>query len=161
MPPETFGWAARSRIRLVAATLTIVACCLAVVLAAQLAQIAARVFGPFGLAGTDELSRFAFVWASFAAAAVALEQGGHHAFTLLRERLSGTAARLVAALAEGLTMLALLLLAWHGTAMALRAQQQLSPALGLPMSVLYAAMPCAAGVMALLVALRWAGRTAP
>lgn len=152
------AWPARCRAGLVWMAVALVALGLAVVLFAQLAQILARVVGPLGLAGTDEVSRFAFVWASFMGVAAGLDLGAHHAFGLLRERLSGLAALLVTVLVEVLTMLAVLLLAWHGWGMALRAHQQFSPSLGLPMSWLYAAMPAAAALMALLLVLRWMGR---
>lgn len=151
-------WPVRCRAGLVWMAVALVALGLAVVLFAQLAQILTRLVGPLGLAGTDEVSRFAFVWAAFMGMAAGLDLGAHHAFGLLRERLSGAAAWTVAVVVETLTMLALLLLGWHGWGMALRAHQQLSPSLGLSMSWMYAAMPAAAILMALLLVLRWLER---
>ncbi len=97
----------------------------------------------------DELARYLFVWASFLGAAVGVKRHGHYGISLLVGRLSGRIRRAV----DVFNTLGMLLfagfLAWEGLTMVRLTARQLSPAMEIPVSYLYAVIPISGALMIL------------
>ena len=101
----------------------------------------------FPLFWTEEFARYCLVWSSLLAAGIALKRGQHIAVSFVTERLPERI-RIVANLAGDMfvaTMLAVIL--WGGIYLVLLTRHQLSPAMRLPMSLPYMAIPIGAAVM--------------
>ncbi len=124
---------------------------LVVLVTAVLLAVAVRYFGVLGgsLHWTDELARFTTIWLVMLGSAVAFERGAHAAVDVLPDLLPPAAGRLVRLVAYLLSALFLAVLAWQGVALTLRTMRQVSPALGLPMGLVYLAVPVGAALMAL------------
>lgn len=111
-------------------------------------QIIARVFFA-ALPWTEELSRYLLVFATFGGASLAYKRGNHIAVTLLVARARGRLRELWGALIQ------LLSLFFFGLAIRSSIQlitlqiYQVSPALGLPMRLVYLALPLGFATMAL------------
>jgi TRAP-type C4-dicarboxylate transport system permease small subunit len=96
---------------------------------------------------TEEFARYCLVWSSLLAAGIALKRGQHIAVTFVAERFPERI-RTVAALAGDIlvaTMLVVVL--WGGLYLVMLTRHQLSPAMRLPMSLPYMAIPTGAAVM--------------
>lgn len=91
----------------------------------------------FGLAWTEELARFLLVWTSFAAAAVATRHGSHFKVEFISRRFGRIGAQAIALLCLTVS----LAVWWYGLQLTIFFHGQTSPALGLPMSVVYASVP--------------------
>jgi TRAP-type C4-dicarboxylate transport system permease small subunit len=121
-----------------------------IMLISTLAGVADRLFLGIGMSWTDELARFALVWTSFLAAAIALQHQRHFAFTIIFDRL-GSAGRIGVGL---LILTGLVVLAWYGIRLTVAVTVQTSPSLGIAMSWVYAAVPVFALVSIWLFLLR-------
>ncbi|MFQ5841074.1 MAG: TRAP transporter small permease [Thermodesulfobacteriota bacterium] len=96
---------------------------------------------------TEEFARYCLVWSSLLAAGIALKRGQHIALTFVAERFPKrirTAAGLGGDLFVAI-MLAVIL--WGGIYLVLLTRHQLSPAMRLPMSLPYMAIPTGSAVM--------------
>lgn len=97
----------------------------------------------------DELARYLFVWASFLGAAVGVKRHGHFGINLLVGRLSPRIRRAV----DVFNTLGMLLFAGflfrEGLTMVRLTSRQLSPAMEIPVSYLYAVVPISGGLMIL------------
>ena len=109
--------------------------------------VVTRYFFNFPLAWSEEVSRYSFVWLSFLGAEVCLRKGAHIGVDLLVRSFPGsiqhhleTGGRLVMGI-----MLAVLFIA--GIKVTVVAHDQQSPALGMPMSYVYLALPVGAALM--------------
>jgi TRAP-type C4-dicarboxylate transport system permease small subunit len=100
------------------------------------------VFGS-GLPWPEEVARFMLIWTSLISAAVAAKHGGHYRLSFVYDRFGryGTAAIDLACIA------ALLVVCWQGILLVRIFNNQISPALGLPMSYVYAAVPVSAALI--------------
>lgn len=109
-----------------------------------------------GLAWTEELARFLLVWTSFIAAAVATRHGAHFRVDFLSRRLGrkGTQAIALVCLAISLAICG------YGLRLAIFFNSQSSPALGLPMSVVYASAPVSFALISFYLARGLLGRGA-
>lgn len=87
----------------------------------------------------DELSRFLFVWLTFIGAIVAFMDNAHVQVTFLVEKLSAANQRRLALLTHTLILLLCLALAWGSVQKTLQDWSDLSPILGLPVGLMYAA----------------------
>lgn len=117
---------------------------LAVIVATTLLGVADRFVLGVGLPWPEELSRFLLIWTSLLAAAVAAKQRKHFQVTILIERLGRAGEILV----SGLCLAGLLVILGYGVQLVRVFHSQRAPALGIPMSWVYAAVP----VSALLIA---------
>lgn len=122
-----------------------------VLLVDVLAGVVFRYVLALPLESSEELARFLIIAITFVGAVTPLEQGRHFqlvaAVDLLRPRWRRMA--LVGAnLVVGATLLVLLT---HGWAMTVVTTAEVSPAMGLPYAVTYAAIPIGAGLMLLVV----------
>lgn len=98
----------------------------------------------------DELSRFLFVWLTFIGAIVAFMDGSHVQVSFLVEKLSPNNQRRMAILTHSLVLFLCLALAVGTTKKTLQDWSDLSPILGLPVGLMYAATLPTSLVIALL-----------
>ncbi|MFW6028091.1 MAG: TRAP transporter small permease [bacterium] len=90
-----------------------------------------------GLVWTEELGRYLLVWTSFLSAIVATRRGSHFKVEFLSAMLGPVYARLILAF----SIVVCLTAAWYGAQFAWFFRNQHSPALGLSMTIVYAAGP--------------------
>ena len=104
-------------------------------------QVVARYLFESSLVFSEELSRYLFVWTVFLGLPVVAKRGGHMAVTALSGRLKGAAARAmsIAAYLVGIVFMATMII--QGFEMVQRTSQQFSPAMEIPMSWVYLAIP--------------------
>jgi TRAP-type C4-dicarboxylate transport system permease small subunit len=91
-----------------------------------------------------ELTRLAFMWATFLAVASGVHRMTHIRVTVLADALPATARCGLDALVQMVILGFALLLVWHGVAVTERMGATVLPTLAWPQSVLYAAVPNAA-----------------
>ena len=95
----------------------------------------------------DELARFLFVWMSFLGAATGVKRHGHFGVTFVVERLSPAMRRALAVFSTLAMLLFAGLLVAKGLTMVRLTASQLSPAMEIPISYLYAPVPIAGLLM--------------
>lgn len=96
-----------------------------------------------------ELTRVAFIWATFLAAASGVHRLTHIRVTVIADLLPAGARRMLEALVQAAILGFALLLVWHGLAVTDRMAATVLPTLAWPQSVLYAAVPAAGAIAAL------------
>jgi TRAP-type C4-dicarboxylate transport system permease small subunit len=121
---------------------------------ATLIGVVDRFFIGAGLPWPEELARFLLVWTSLLAAALAAKHHQHFRLNLLFDRLGRGWATLV----DLACIAALALVIWQGVRLAQIFHMQTSPALGLPMSVVYASVPVSAVLIAYFIGCEMLGR---
>ena len=97
-----------------------------------------------GLPWPEELARFLLVWASLLSAAIAAKRAQHFQLTFVLRRLGLTGAVIV----DLVSIAAMLAVVGYGVQFAWLFRVQTSPALGIPMSWVYAAAPVSAALIA-------------
>jgi TRAP-type C4-dicarboxylate transport system permease small subunit len=116
-----------------------------------------------GLPWPEELARFLLIWTSLLSAAVAAKHQAHFRLTFFYERLGAIGALII----DGITVGSLLFVAWQGILLVEIFHFQTSPALGIPMSFVYAAVPASTMLMSfyifrnMLARMRGTERAAP
>ena len=103
----------------------------------------------FPLAWSEEVSRYAFVWLSFLGAELCLRVNIHAAVDLLVKTLPPRVQCVVWRVGQTLVAIFLIALLISGIHIARVAHNQSSPALGIPMSFVYSAVPVGAALMLL------------
>jgi C4-dicarboxylate transporter DctQ subunit len=103
--------------------------------------------------GAEELARFMFTWLIFLGATVALDRGMHFSVDTLVAKLPTLLKRLTFVAAQGFVLMVLGVLVVKGIQLTRLNWSQLSPAMQVPISISYAAIPTAAALM-ILVSLR-------
>jgi TRAP-type C4-dicarboxylate transport system permease small subunit len=116
-------------------------------LVSTLVGVADRFVIGSGLPWPEELARFLLIWTSLLAAAVAAKHQAHFRLTFVYERLGPIWAFII----DGITIGSLLFVAWQGIRLVEIFHFQTSPALGLPMSFVYAAVPASTILMSLYI----------
>jgi len=101
----------------------------------------------FGLPWPEELARFLLIWTSLLAAALAAKHQAHFRLLFLYNRLGPAWPFAV----DAVTIASLLLVAWQGTLLVEIFHFQTSPALGIPMSFVYAAVPVSTILMSFYI----------
>ncbi|EWY41229.1 hypothetical protein N825_30785 [Skermanella stibiiresistens SB22] len=132
----------------------------AVMLVTVGAQIVMRYALNAPLVWSEELARFTMVWLALLASALAMRRAQHIAMTGLYT-LPPSVEPILKALTALATILILGVLTYHGWELAERTMRQRSPALGLPMGYMYAAIPIATFLMMIGHALALITRTEP
>ena len=96
---------------------------------------------------TEEFARYCLVWSSLLAAGIALKRGQHIAVTFIAEKFPQRI-RTAAALGGDILVAAMVtVIFWGGIYLVILTRHQLSPAMRLPMSLPYMAIPTGAAVM--------------
>ena len=117
--------------------------CLFTMFLSTLIGVLDRVVLGLGLPWTEELARFLLVWGSLLSAVVATKRREHFTLTLLLQHFGKSGATIIDAIVIG----ALGFVVWHAVELTKLANIQISPALGIPMSWIYASVPICAGLM--------------
>jgi TRAP-type C4-dicarboxylate transport system permease small subunit len=110
------------------------------------AQIICRVFFT-ALSWTEELSRYLLVWGSLFAATVAYKQNSHIAITFVVEKLKNQTRKKVSMLTYFITIIFFIVGIYYGTKMISLQIFQRSPALLIPMKIVYLCLPLSFSVM--------------
>lgn len=97
-----------------------------------------------GLPWPEELARFLLVWGSLLSAAAAAKRTQHFQLTIVLRRLGIVGAIVI----DVISIAALIVVIGYGVQFAWIFRVQTSPALGIPMSWVYAAAPVSAALMA-------------
>jgi len=101
----------------------------------------------FPLFWTEEFARYCLVWSSLLAAGIALKRGQHIAVTFFAERVPKRI-RAIAGLGGDILVAAMLaVILWGGIYLVILTRHQLSPAMRLPMSLPYMAIPTGSAIM--------------
>lgn len=98
----------------------------------------------FGLTWTEELARFLLVWTSLLSAAAAARHGSHFKVDFLSRRFGKIGVQAIALLCLAIS----LAVCFYGVQLTLFFNAQTSPALGLPMSLVYASVPVSFALIA-------------
>ena len=96
---------------------------------------------------TEEFARYCLVWASLLGSAVAVKRGQHIAVTILVERLPSAMSRTLKIMALIAVAVILAVILWGGIQLVAITRAQISPALRVPMSIPYLAVPVGAALM--------------
>lgn len=120
--------------------------CLAALFALLFVNVVARTFQLAGFAWFDEIVQGLFAWMVFAGAAALWREKGHFQVLWLAEALPPSPARLLHLLITLLGLCFLVVMTWHGAGLTLKARA-LTPILGLPTSLFYAAIPVSGAIM--------------
>lgn len=110
-------------------------------------QVICRYVLHHSLTFSEELARYLFVYIVFFGTAVVARENGHIVMGVLTQKLKGKIAKYTKITAYGFTMLFVIILFYHGLKMVILTSYQLSPALRIPMSYVYLAIPMASFVM--------------
>jgi TRAP-type C4-dicarboxylate transport system permease small subunit len=97
-----------------------------------------------GLPWPEEVARFLLIWTSLTSAAIAAKHGQHYRLTFIYDRIG----RIGATVIDVFCIAALGVVCWKGIDLVRIFDNQTSPALGLPMSYVYAAVPVCAALIA-------------
>lgn len=112
------------------------------------AQIVFRVFFT-ALVWSEELTRYLLAWSSFIGASCVYRHAGHISITLVQDALPPRLRGVLRLVIHLLCAAFFALMIWYGTSYALRMGRQMSPAMRIPMSYMYAAISIG-GVMMML-----------
>ena len=96
---------------------------------------------------TEEFARYCLVWSSLLGASVALKRGEHIAVTFLVDKLPGGLAPQAACVVSASIALFLAVMLWGGVHLVILTRHQLSPAMRIPMSWPYLAIPISSFIM--------------
>ena len=110
-------------------------------------QVLARYVFDFPLAWSEEVSRYSFIWLTMIAAPICIRQKANVGMDVLTRNLPERYALTLEAVSYALVMvLAAVLLVW-GVSILNVVKMQRSPALDMPMSSIYAAIPIGGALM--------------
>lgn len=112
-------------------------------------QVVARYIFNSAPSWSEELVRFLFIWSTFIAAAIGIKEGIHIGVDALVNLLPKGLQRILSILVHGIVMFFGLCMTYYGWKVVVMTARQPSPALGLPMSYVYAAIP-AMGILILI-----------
>lgn len=132
---------------------TVAATLVRVAVAAMLVVVVAQVVFRYGLDASlvwaEEAARYLLVLTTFLGASVAMRRGAHMTVQVVVERLPAGGRRLVEALAQVAGCLVYAVLVRSGLALAGANFDQASPALGLPLGLVYLLIPLAGVLLGL------------
>ena len=120
--------------------------CFAALFVLLFVNVVARTFQLAGFAWFDEVVQGLFAWMVFSGSAALWREHGHFQVTWLADVLPDAPARMVQIVITLLGLCFLAAMTWYGTSLAMRAPA-VTPILGLPTSLFYAAIPISGAVM--------------
>ena len=106
---------------------------------------------------SEEVSRFCFIWLSLLGASLAVEHRAHFGFDQVMKALAPRAKRAVEMFAGAVVLLFSLLLIGTGIALMDLTMGERSPALNLPVALVYAAAPVSGMLMVVHMVAGWTG----
>lgn len=109
---------------------------------------------------SEEVSRFCFIWLSLLGASLAVEHRAHFRFEQVTKKLAPRARRVVEAGARMAVLIFSLLLIGTGIALIDLTAGERSPALNLPIALVYAAAPVSGALMVVHMVAGWVGEDA-
>lgn len=125
------------------AVFAVVVAAVAAMFLVVVAQVFCRYVLNFSLVWAEEAARYLLVLTTFLGASAAMRRGAHLGVSLVVERLWPTARRFVEALVQIVGCLVYAVLILEGTSLARQNFDQASPALGLPLGLVYLMIPLA------------------
>lgn len=114
---------------------------LAAIVAASSVQVFSRYVMHSAVTGTEEFSRYCFIWMSMLGASIAVGQLLHPSVTIVTDRLHGGARKVSMAFIYLIIIGSALLLTVYGIKMVSTTTRQLSSILRLPMCYIYLSLP--------------------
>ncbi len=90
---------------------------------------------------SEELSRYLMVWAASLGAAVAFKEGSHVAVTLLSDQFHGITKKIFRWISQTIMLVFMVIVMVKGFALAFELRTQISPAMEIPMTWPYLAIP--------------------
>ncbi|MDE2783551.1 MAG: TRAP transporter small permease [Gemmatimonadota bacterium] len=109
---------------------------------------------------SEEVSRFCFIWLSLLGASLAVEHRAHFRFEQVTKKLAPRARQVVEAGARVTVLIFSLLLIGTGIALVDLTAGERSPALNLPVALVYAAAPVSGVLMVVHMVAGWVGEDA-
>ena len=125
------------------------------VAAVVLLQVLMRYLFAYPNPWSEEVSRFCFIWVSLLGASLAVEHRAHFGFDQVTKALASRAKRVVETLARAVVLLFALLLIATGIALMDLTMGERSPALNLPVALVYAAAPVSGVLMVVHMVAGW------
>lgn len=118
-----------------------VAASFAILIIACVLQVFTRFVLNSSLSWTEELARYAFIWANLLGAAICTKKGTHATVTAITEALPKKLQLVFKIAAHIVVMMVAYVLIWYGFKVVASTRMQLSPALRISMSIVYASAP--------------------
>jgi TRAP-type transport system small permease protein len=112
-------------------------------------NVIGRYFFSAPIRGSDEVAQYLFLWLAYLGAVTALVRGRHYSVSNLVDLLPARLRSLSGVLVEAVVLAILCVLVWYGMRLVNLLGFGTSPALGLPISYIYAALPTASAMMAI------------
>ena len=126
--------------------------------AVVLLQVLMRYLFAYPNPWSEEVSRFCFIWLSLMGASLAVEHRAHFRFDQVTKKLAPRAKRAVEAGARVAVLIFSLLLIGTGIALMNLTVGERSPALNLPVALVYAAAPVSGVLMVVHMVAGWGSR---
>ncbi len=127
------------------------------VAAVVLLQVLMRYLFAYPNPWSEEVSRFCFIWLSLLGASLAVEHRAHFRFDQVTRKLTPGVRRTVETLARATVLIFALLLIGTGIALMDLTMAERSPALNLPVALVYAAAPVSGALMVIHMLAGWGG----
>lgn len=112
-----------------------------VLITACVVQVFTRFVLNDSLSWTEELARYAFIWSNLLGAAICTEKNSHATVTAITDILPGKAQTILKILVNLIIILIAFVLVKYGWKVVMSTRMQLSPALRVSMSYVYASAP--------------------
>lgn len=127
--------------------------CIAAMVVAIFAQVVMRYVLNSSLVWSEELARILFIWASWIGISLGQKKGEHIKITMVTDRLHEKAQKAVLVIGDICTIFILIVLCVEGVKVVehIMSIGTATPALGIPKSVVYAAVPVSCFLMAVRV----------
>lgn len=128
-------------------TIVILVALTCVMVSITFAQVFARYVLSNPLHWSEELARYCFVWIVFIGASAALKRGAHIGVDFFVMHLSERSVRFLSIPVKLFVSIFLAVLIMNAIPVIQKNMSQLSPAIGLPMGIVYLAIPISAAIM--------------
>jgi len=129
---------------------TIISTMMGIMLSVIVLQVFNRYVLNAALSWPEELSRYLQIWVGLLAAIYAYQEGSHVGVTFLLEKLPKTVVKVVVVVSHILTGIFFCIIGWQGAGLLDQFADLKSPALLIPMAVIYLAVPVSAFFMLLV-----------
>lgn len=123
-----------------------------VIIVSTSVQVFTRYVLDASLIGTEEVSRYCFIWATMLGAALCVSSFSHATVSFVPDMLKGKAKLINTCIVQALMMVLAAIFIVQGGKMIVVTLNQLSPTLRIPMWIIYSAVPVG-GVMIFLASL--------